>query len=173
MNRAYLSLGSNLGDRVGYLAEAVRGLEVPGTRLLRVSSLYETAPQGMVEQPPFINLCVEVATDRGPVSLLHQLQGVEHALGRIRVERWGPRIIDIDLLLYGEEHLQTNELEIPHPRMMERAFVLIPLLELVPDLTVGPDGETPLWQALAALSDQGVTRFMGAETFLQRVRRVQ
>lgn len=173
MNRAYLSLGSNLGDRLGYLAEAVRRLEVPGTRLLRVSSLYETAPQGMVEQPAFINLCVEIETSRDPLSLLDQLQEVEQALGRVRIERWGPRIIDIDLLLYGAEHLKTDELEIPHPRMAVRAFVLIPLLELVPDLTGGPHGETSLRQSLATLPNQGVTRLMGAETFLQRVRGVQ
>lgn len=169
---AYLSLGSNLGDRVESLRSALRRLEADHTRLLAVSSVYETLPQGKTDQPSFLNLAAAVETALVPKALLHHLQGVEAALGRQRRERWGPRTIDIDLLLYGQRVLAEPDLILPHPRMCERAFVLVPLLELNPDLVL-PSDRTPLRTALLALPDQGVVRAMGPETFLGQTSGVQ
>lgn len=129
--KAYISLGSNLGDRLGYLASAVTRLhERDGIRVTRCSSVYETAPVGLTEQPAFLNMVIEVETSLGPLELLRAMMDVEQALGRVRLVRWGPRTIDLDLLVYGDVSMQTAELELPHPRMSERAFVLVPLLEL-------------------------------------------
>jgi 2-amino-4-hydroxy-6-hydroxymethyldihydropteridine diphosphokinase len=181
----YLSLGSNLGDRLGYLAAAVGRLESEQVRVVKVSSVYETAPQGKTDQPAFLNLALQVETDLSPEELLAHIHGVERGLGRVRLERWGPRTIDIDILLYGDRVQATEGLVIPHPRMGERAFVLIPLLELNPDLrwpapALSPGAEglgaqawapgAPLRAALEALPDQGVAFFLPAGAFAQRVR---
>lgn len=128
---AYIGLGSNLGDRIGYLEAAVKALHArPDIQVLRCSSVYETAPVGLTEQPHFLNMVIEVATDLTPHQLLETMLAAERELGRVRDVRWGPRTIDLDLLVYGDVSLQTDELELPHPRMTERAFVLVPLLEL-------------------------------------------
>jgi 2-amino-4-hydroxy-6-hydroxymethyldihydropteridine diphosphokinase len=166
MSIAYLSLGSNLGDRLEYLAEAVRRLDRPGaTRVLQVSPVYETAPQGLTDQPPFLNIAVAVETSLSPEGLLAQIQEVEQGLGRVRTIRWGPRTVDIDIELYDEVTSSGPDLEIPHPRMTQRAFVLIPLLELKPD--------TALRGALERLPDQGVSLFLDAKSFLKRIRGVE
>lgn len=165
MTTAYLSLGSNLGDRLGYLARAVAGLEAPHTRIRAVSSLYETAPQGKLDQPAFLNAVLAVETDLTPADLLRHMLAVEQGLGRVRTERWGPRTIDIDMLLFGDSIIRTADLEVPHPRMQERSFVLIPLLDVAPHL--------PYRGALAALPDQGVVQVLDAGTFLRQVQGVQ
>jgi 2-amino-4-hydroxy-6-hydroxymethyldihydropteridine diphosphokinase len=133
VTRAFLGLGSNLGDRLGNLAGAVDLLGgQPGIEVVRSSRVYETAPVGP-PQPDFLNAVVEIETTLPPRGLLAACQRVEGELGRVRGERWAPRTIDIDLLTYGDEHVDEPGLEVPHPRMHERAFVLAPLLELVAD----------------------------------------
>jgi len=167
MTTAYLSLGSNMGDRLKSLAEAVRRLDQAPMRAAGVSSVYETAPQGKTDQPAFLNIAAAVETSDSPQVLLAHIHRVEQSLGRVRLERWGPRTIDIDILLFGDMAVNEPQLEIPHPRMMDRAFVLVPLLELNP-----PGGE-PLRRALEDLPDQGVQVCMDAASFLSLVRGVQ
>jgi 2-amino-4-hydroxy-6-hydroxymethyldihydropteridine diphosphokinase len=128
---AYLALGSNLGDRAGILLRAIKKLhEQPGIRVVRVSSVYETEPVGYVEQEAFLNMVVAVETELSPDELLNTALSVERELGRVRTIRWGPRTIDVDLLLYGQASIQQENLIIPHPAMAERAFVLVPLLDV-------------------------------------------
>lgn len=128
---AYLGLGSNLGSRGEWLAEAVRRLgEEPGIRVEACSAVYETDPVGYVEQPAFLNMAVRIGTLLPPHELLSVMLRIEEELGRKREVRWGPRTIDIDMLLYGEQQLDGPELTVPHPRMQERAFVLIPLQDV-------------------------------------------
>ncbi|MCS6954197.1 MAG: 2-amino-4-hydroxy-6-hydroxymethyldihydropteridine diphosphokinase [Bryobacterales bacterium] len=134
MKIVYLSLGSNLGDRENTLREALRQLEAPDLRIRRVSSLYETEPQGFKDQPWFLNLVVEAETSLFPLQLLGRIRRIELALGRRRLAPKGPRTIDIDLLLYGSFVIERAELAVPHLRMAERRFVLEPLAELAPDL---------------------------------------
>lgn len=149
--RAYLGLGSNLGDRAAYLRQAVDALRrLPGSRLLRLSSLYETRPWGVTGQPDYYNLVAELDTSLGAHELLHRALAIEAALGRVRTVRYGPRTVDIDLLLYGDRAIDDPDLTVPHPRMLQRAFVLVPLAELAPDLVVG--GRT-VREHLAALGD--------------------
>lgn len=132
---AYLGLGSNLGDRAGNLRQALVQLQqAGGIRVTRVSPTYETDPVGYLDQPAFLNLVAEVQTTLTPRDLLEACLQVERRLGRVRTLRWGPRTIDIDILFYGELALSEPDLEIPHPRLWERGFVLIPLLDLLPDL---------------------------------------
>jgi 2-amino-4-hydroxy-6-hydroxymethyldihydropteridine diphosphokinase len=137
---AYLGLGSNLGDRLANLQGAVDRLaREDGVRVDASSRVWQTAPVGGPEQPDYLNAVVRVETDRAPAELLAACRGVESALGRERAERWGPRTIDVDVLLYDERTVDEPDLVVPHPRMAERAFVVLPLLELDPD-PVLPDG---------------------------------
>jgi len=154
---AFLGLGGNLGDRLSILQRAVDLLDADArTRVDAVSSVYETAPVGGPEQGDFLNLAVRVATRRSPVALLALANAVESALGRVRVERWGPRAVDVDILLYGERVVRLPRLEIPHPRLLERAFALVPLVEVAPGQRL-PDGRS-LPAALAALAPiEGLT----------------
>jgi 2-amino-4-hydroxy-6-hydroxymethyldihydropteridine diphosphokinase len=154
---AYLCLGSNLGDRAGTMAKAVGLIARIGLKIVARSSLYETPPWGPVPQGPYLNLVVAVETELSARELLNMLLGVEHAFGRDRTReiRFGPRTIDIDILLYGEETIAEPDLEIPHPRMMERAFALVPLVEIAPDLVVGG---VPIRQALAGLDASGIEK---------------
>jgi 2-amino-4-hydroxy-6-hydroxymethyldihydropteridine diphosphokinase len=141
--KAYISLGSNLGDRADRLDAAVRMLgELPGVRVRAVSPVYETDPVEVREQPRFLNLVAEVETELDPEELLTGLQSIEAALGRSRIQRWGPRTIDLDLLLCGDRVVASEKLEIPHPRMCERRFVLEPLADLAPDLPIPGRGRT-------------------------------
>jgi 2-amino-4-hydroxy-6-hydroxymethyldihydropteridine diphosphokinase len=139
MAEALVSLGGNVGDVRDTLERAVAmlcdGREV---RLLARSSDYRTPPWGVADQPPFVNLCLAVATDLAPRALLARAQDVERALGRDRAgeRRWGPRPVDIDLLAYDDLAVCDPELTLPHPRLFERAFVLVPLAEIVPDRTI-------------------------------------
>lgn len=128
----YLGLGSNIGDRLGYLQDAVKELRVLG-EITKVSSVYETPPWGKEDQDPFLNACVEMSTDLEPDELLYKIKQIEENLGRQQREHWGPREIDIDILFYDDLHYLSQRLTIPHPLLHERAFVLVPLSEIAPD----------------------------------------
>ena len=132
MTRAYIGLGSNLGDREATIRAALAAL--PG--VVAVSELRETAPVGVVDQPPFLNGAAALETELTPRELLDALLAVEQGLGRERRERWGPRTIDLDLLLYGDETIDEPGLDVPHPRLHERRFALEPLAELEPELVI-------------------------------------
>jgi 2-amino-4-hydroxy-6-hydroxymethyldihydropteridine diphosphokinase len=134
MTLAYLGLGSNLGDRERNLGEARRLLEEAGARVLRASAVHETEPFGVIDQPRFLNQVVEVEWRRGPRELLGAVKAVETAAGRKPTYRWGPREIDVDILLFGSETVDEPDLVIPHPGLYERDFLLRPLAELRPDL---------------------------------------
>lgn len=157
MKTAFLALGSNVGDREGNLREAVKHLEEGEIGILRRSSLYETAPQELLDQPWFLNAVVEVETGLFPLQLLARVRQIERDMGRRRVTPKGPRNIDIDILFYGRAVIHTAELEVPHPRIAQRRFVLEPLGEIAPDLRHPVTGKTPS-QMLAALEPQGVRR---------------
>ncbi|HHX38387.1 MAG TPA: 2-amino-4-hydroxy-6-hydroxymethyldihydropteridine diphosphokinase [Armatimonadetes bacterium] len=151
MARAYLGLGSNLGDRLAHLRSAIRILEERGIVTVRASHVYETAPVGPVRQQAFLNAVVEVETTLPPVGLLAFAAAVEKALGRERLQRWGPRTLDIDLLLYEDRRVDLPYLQIPHPRMHERRFVLLPLTELEPEIRIPGVGRAR--DCLAALDE--------------------
>jgi 2-amino-4-hydroxy-6-hydroxymethyldihydropteridine diphosphokinase len=131
MARAFLGLGSNLGDRVGYLRRAVARLP----DVAAVSPVYETDPLGGPgKQRPYLNLVVELDTDASPRGLLEVCRALEADAERVREERWGPRTLDVDVLWVAGQHVHEDDLEVPHPRMWERRFVLVPLADLAPDL---------------------------------------
>ena len=134
MRTVYLGLGSNVGDRGKNLAEAIERLAGLGLRIGRVSSIYETEPVGFAAQRWFLNLVVEAETDLFPMQLLARTLKIERLLGRVRTIKNGPRTIDIDILFYGKIVIRSAALEVPHPRLAERRFVLAPLAELAPDL---------------------------------------
>ncbi len=135
MTRAYLALGSNLGDRVAHLQRALDAMRAePAVAVVGVSKVYETDPVGGPEQGAFLNAVVAVDTDLEPYGLLAFAQGLERDAQRVRVERWGPRTLDVDVLLYGDVRVDDDDLTIPHPRMWERGFVLAPLRDVAPDL---------------------------------------
>jgi 2-amino-4-hydroxy-6-hydroxymethyldihydropteridine diphosphokinase len=151
--RAVIGMGTNVGDRLATLEAAIWSLdESDGIEVRDVSGIWETAPWGGVEQGPFLNAVVVVTTTLSPHALLADLQATEAAFGRDRDAevRWGPRTLDLDILLYGDEVVATDDLVVPHPRLTERAFVLVPLLEVLPGHTL-PDG-TRLTRALTALA---------------------
>lgn len=139
--KAYLSLGSNMGDRGYYLNQALQRLQDRGVTLIRVSGVYVTEPWGGVAQEDFWNIAVEIETGLEPLELLHLCQQIEQDLGRKRLVRWGPRTIDIDILLCDNVIIQTTELTLPHPHLEERAFVLVPLREIAPSLIL-PSGRS-------------------------------
>ena len=139
---AFLGLGSNIEDRLDYLQEAVNALgEHPKIRVDAVSSVYETEPVGGPDQGPYLNLAVRVATLLSPRGLLRAGQAVEQRLGRVRAERWGPRTIDVDILLYGDRTIARRALQVPHPRLDQRPFALVPLIEVAPGKQL-PDGRS-------------------------------
>jgi len=141
---AYIALGANLGDRAGNLRRAIQSLgATPGIRVLATSTFLENpAVGGPADSPPFLNAVAEIESSLAPLELLHRLLAIEQSLGRQRREKWGPRTIDLDLILYGEEQISTAELTVPHPRLAERRFVLAPLAELAPERTVPGIGRT-------------------------------
>ncbi len=131
MNTVYLSIGTNMGDREANLKLAVRLLtEAQGVTVEAISSIYETAPVGFVDQASFLNIAVRLSSSLSPSDMLRLCQDIEQELGRVREFRWGPRIIDLDILLYNHENIETESLIVPHERMFERAFVLVPLMEI-------------------------------------------
>jgi 2-amino-4-hydroxy-6-hydroxymethyldihydropteridine diphosphokinase len=140
MTTAYIGLGSNQGDRLNYLSSAIEALSsIPETHLERVSRAYESEPVGMPDQPRFANAVARVQTSLESRQLLDYLHQIEDTLGRERVIENGPRTIDLDILLFGDEELISEELTIPHPRMLERNFVVVPLLDIDPGVLM-PDG---------------------------------
>lgn len=155
-NRAFIGLGSNRDDpaaRVLWAIERLRAL--PRSTGLRASGLYLTPPWGMVDQPDFVNAVAALDTTLEPLELLDELQALETAAGRRREgERWGPRVLDLDLLLYGDRQMETPRLTVPHPRMHERAFVLVPLLELAPGVLI--PGHGPAARCLDRLDRAGI-----------------
>ncbi|MCK4324443.1 MAG: 2-amino-4-hydroxy-6-hydroxymethyldihydropteridine diphosphokinase, partial [Armatimonadetes bacterium] len=129
----YLGLGSNIGDRGANLAKAVQRLaQIPAIEIVKTSSIYETAPVGPQDQPDFFNQVVQADVSCSARRLLEYVRGIEQDMGRVRTRRWGERIIDIDILLYGDETIDQPDLQIPHPQMLARQFVLVPLAEIAP-----------------------------------------
>jgi len=138
MSRAWIAFGGNLGDREVLFSSAVAGFEADGeSRPVRSSAVYETEAVGPGEQDPYWNAVLEIETRRSPESLLDFCLSLEARLGRVRGERWGPRLIDLDLLLFEDLVIREENLQVPHPRLTERSFVLLPLADLVPDRKVG------------------------------------
>lgn len=157
--RAYLGLGGNIGDPAAAMAESLRRLDADDHVAVRaVSSLYRTPPWGVADQPDFLNAVAAVETSLSARALLQLCLDTERSLKRVRAERWGPRIIDIDILVFGDQRIEEEGLQVPHPRMMERAFVLAPLAEIAPDLNL--DGMAAA-ERLAALDQQGITQMPG------------
>lgn len=155
-NTVYLSLGGNLGDPAASMATALRLLDADdNTRVIAVSSLYRTPPWGKLDQPDFLNAAAEISTVLAPRALLDLCLEAERKLKRVREERWGPRLIDIDILVFGDRIIHETGLEVPHPRMLERAFVLAPLAEIAPELAVGGRSVS---ERLSAVDTSGIER---------------
>jgi len=156
--QAWLGLGANLQQAVMQIKAALRQLDqLQGVAVTRVSSFYRTPPWGEKDQPDFINAVVQIETSLAPLPLLHGLQSIENNMGRQRSEnRWGPRVIDIDLLLLGDVTVHSAELVVPHPRMHERAFVLLPLAEL--DAALEIPGRGVVQSLLCQLDCNGISR---------------
>lgn len=154
--RVFLGLGGNLGDPAASMATALGILDGDRqTRIVAVSSLYRTPPWGKTDQPDFINAVAELSTRHQPRALLALCLDAERSLKRERRERWGPRIIDIDILLFGDRVVHQAGLDIPHPRMLERAFVLVPLAEIAPDLRAAGK---PVVEHLRHIDQSGIDR---------------
>lgn len=152
---AFVGLGSNLQDPAAQLQRTIAALgRLPGTQLLRASRLYRTPPWGLLEQPEFVNAVVELSTTLGARDLLEALHALERAAGRAREQRWGPRVLDLDLLLYDALQLDEPGLHLPHPHLHERAFVLVPLAELAPALRV--PGRAAVSELLATVDRAGI-----------------
>ena len=161
IQNAYVGLGSNLGDRAGYLLLAVGGMLDAGLDVIRLSSVYETEPVEYENQPPFLNMVAELrgSTLPSPEQMMARLLRIEYALGRTRDVPMGPRTIDLDLLIFKEYHSDTEFLTLPHPRIASRKFVLVPLNELVPGL-IHPILGKPISELLAQTKDRStVTRW--------------
>lgn len=160
--RAFVGLGSNLSGPERQVRRALEALErLPGTRWVGASSLYRSRPWGRGDQPDFINAVAALDADLSPPRLLDLLKAMERDAGRVRDgERWGPRVLDLDLLLYGDRRMDSPELTLPHPRMHERAFVLVPLLDLNPDIEI--PGYGPVAALLESLDAGGVSRLGNA-----------
>lgn len=138
---AYLSLGSNLGNREANLRKAIERLEGVGD-VTKISSFFETEPVEMLEQPWFLNCAIELQTELSAETLLHSILNIERSMGRVRTQPKGPRLIDIDILLYGDQEIRSDELTIPHPSMLERRFVLEPLAEIASSIRHPSSGRT-------------------------------
>jgi 2-amino-4-hydroxy-6-hydroxymethyldihydropteridine diphosphokinase len=152
--QVWLALGSNLGDKLANLRAAVRAIEaLPMTRVLAKSPVYRTPPWGKTDQDWFANAAIRIETGLEPQPLLEAVLGIEQELGRIRRERWGPRVIDIDVLAYDSVTLATATLTLPHPAMAERAFVLMPLQSIAPDFKIAGK---PISEVLSRLDCTGI-----------------
>ena len=152
--KAFIGIGTNIGDRKDNLNRALKLLgEIEKTLIKKVSSIYETAPVGYLNQAAFLNIAVEIETLLDPFELMVFTSSIEKAIGRERLIKWGPRIIDLDILLYENEVVKTENLIIPHPRIGERAFVLIPLMEIAPEILLNG---LPIEKYISAVKDQEV-----------------
>ena len=157
----FIGLGSNLGDRSDFLKKAINAL-APEVVLLQASSVYQTPPWGYTDQPPFLNQVIKAQTGLEPNALLKKLKKIEKELGRLENFHYGPRCIDLDILLYDDLICQSDSLTIPHPEMAKRAFVLVPLIEIAPDL-VHPLLKVPAAKLLEKLDSSQITLFKGRE----------
>lgn len=162
----FLGLGSNVGDRLAHLQGALSALaDLPHTEVKRHSSVYETEPVGYEDQPDFLNMVAEVATEIAPEAFLEATKNIEYRLGRVRDVRWGPRRIDIDILYWGMRVLDSERLQVPHPQARRRRFVLVPLNEIAPEFAPPPEG-VPVSTLLERVADpQRVERFLPKESF--------
>ena len=142
MNRVFLGLGSNVGDRISYILKAIEEIHKYIGKVVVASTVYESKPWGVEDQKDFLNCVVEIRTSFCPLNLLKKIKTLEKSLGRKERFRWGPREIDVDILLYGSRRLYTKDLTIPHPRIKERDFVLVPLIEIDP-LLKDPESGRP------------------------------
>ncbi|MEQ6389435.1 2-amino-4-hydroxy-6-hydroxymethyldihydropteridine diphosphokinase [Bacillaceae bacterium S4-13-58] len=158
-NMAYIALGSNLGERDIYLKKAIDRLKSHSfVNILKCSSIYETDPVGFEDQDQFLNMVINIETDLSPEALLEECLRIEKELGRERLFRWGPRVIDLDILLYNQENMESEKLTIPHPRMKERAFVILPLFEIDSELIFPDQHDTisSVVQKLPEIEKKGV-----------------
>lgn len=157
MADVFISLGSNMGDRLLNLKNAIDKIQsIENTRVLSKSSVYETEPWGLENQDSFLNMCIRIETILSPTELLQRLLGIELELGRKRIIRWGPRTIDLDILIYDDVNIEEDDLVIPHPRITERAFVLIPLSEIAAGMTIN-GRSIDYW--LEKTSNQGIALY--------------
>ena len=166
----YLGLGSNTGDKCENLKEARRLLEEHGKiRVVKESSFYLTDPWGKTDQEQFVNQVLAVETELDPFELLEAVLAVERKMGRVRREKWGPRNIDIDILLFGEQVIDSPHLVVPHPRLPERAFVLVPLLEIDPNVSLpGGKGVRAIWENLVSEQETGCIKKLSCDKMSQR-----
>jgi 2-amino-4-hydroxy-6-hydroxymethyldihydropteridine diphosphokinase len=154
---ACIGLGSNLGDKIANIQTAIEALDVSfGCRVERVSSMWESKPVGITDQPDFVNAVVRLSTTLTPNDLLEVCLNTEKQMGRVREVRWGPRNIDIDILLYDNLSIAAEKLTLPHPRMLERAFVMLPLAEIDPEISLS--GGVTVRQAVKQLPYEGAVR---------------
>jgi len=161
---AYLGLGSNMGNKITNIENAIKAIDaVEGIRIIRVSSCYETEPWGKKDQDNFMNAVVEIASELSLLELFEELQKIEIKMGRQRLEKWGPRNIDIDILLFGDEVLESQKLTVPHPYMRQRLFVLIPLAEVNSEIKFPDDGmdiKEVLNRAIAREGNQRINKIV-------------
>ncbi|QTN01290.1 2-amino-4-hydroxy-6-hydroxymethyldihydropteridine diphosphokinase [Sediminibacillus dalangtanensis] len=164
MNTAYVGLGSNIPPRENYLTEAIQALgDHKQILVTKKSFIYETLPVGYTNQDNFLNMVVEIHTNLSACELLAYCQFIEADKGRKREVRWGPRTLDLDILLYNQENIRTEQLAVPHPRMHERAFVLIPLQDVNPDAVIPTQNKSvsTILDGLPTTEKKGVTRWLG------------
>ena len=162
MSRAWIGIGSNMGDRLEYVRRALGLMDaLPDTEFVAASSVFDTVPVGVTDQPRFLNAVAELSTDIGPVELMRELLAIEASCGRVRTSVCDPRTLDLDLLLYDDVEIETEELTLPHPRARGRAFVMVPLAELAPDLRFPGDTETVHERVVAMGDVAGSVRRVG------------
>jgi len=152
--KIYLGLGSNLGDRLAYLEDGCQVIEAKAGRIVSRSTIYETLAYGNTNQPNFLNQVIEIESDHSPEFLLHTLKQIENGFDRVRKEHWGPRTFDIDILFYGNEIIEHSNLIIPHPDIVNRLFVLIPMNEIAPNF-IHPSEDQSIEQLLIKIPNKG------------------